>query len=96
MLIPMHLQMAYGDMQFMCLSQFYSSDIGMETNNTHTRANTRLFKDIVQYIYDNAGKFPQIDVSRNILAQLIKLSDDDLKVIAIDVFQKNYPDEKYQ
>ncbi|HYE81924.1 MAG TPA: tetratricopeptide repeat protein [Clostridia bacterium] len=89
-------QLAYGNMQFMCLNQFYSSDIGMEVNNTHTRANTQLFKDIVQYIYDSNDKFPQIDVKKNILAQLTKLSADDLKGIAIDVFQKNYPDKKYQ
>jgi hypothetical protein len=83
-------------MQFMCLNQFYSSDLGMEVNNTHTRANTQVFKDIVQYIYDNSRKYRQIDVKKNILAQLTKLSDDDLKAIAIEIFQKNYPDEKYQ
>jgi tetratricopeptide (TPR) repeat protein len=88
-------QLAYGNLQFMCLNQFYSSDLGMEVNNTHTRANTQIFKDIVQYIYDNSRKYPQIDVKKNILVQLTKLSDDDLKGIAIEIFQKNYPDEKY-
>lgn len=89
-------QLAYGNMQFMCLNQFYPSDIGMEVNNTHTRANTQLFKDIVQYINDNSDKFPQIDVDRNILVQLDKLSEDDIKGIAIEIFLKTYPDMKYQ
>ncbi|MDF2890121.1 MAG: hypothetical protein K0R80_488 [Clostridia bacterium] len=80
-------QLAYGNLQFMCLNQFYTSDLGMEVNNTHTRANTQVFKDIVQYIYDNSRKYPQIDVKKNILAQLTKLSDDDLKGIAIEIFQ---------
>ncbi|MDF2547132.1 MAG: hypothetical protein K0R93_2030 [Anaerosolibacter sp.] len=89
-------QLAYGEMPFMCLNQFYSSDIGLELYNTHTRANTQVFKDIVQYIYDNRSEFPQIDRKKNILEQLNKLSEDDLRDIAIDVFQKNYPNEKYQ
>jgi len=89
-------QMAYGDMQFMCLNQFYSSDIGLEVNNTHTRANTILFKDIVRYIYDNSSKFHKIDINKNILAQLGELSEDDLRGIAVDIFQKNYPDAKYR
>lgn len=89
-------QLAYGNMPFICLNEFYNSTIGMEINNTHTKANTQVFKDIVQYVYDNNGKFPQIDIKKNILVQLTKLSDDDLKGIAVDVFQKSYPDEKYQ
>ncbi len=89
-------QLAYGEMQFMCLNQFYSLDIGMEVNNTHTKANTKLFEDIVRYIYDNSGKFPNIDINKNILAQFAKLSEDDLKGIAIDIYQKNYPNAKYR
>ena len=82
-------------MPFICLNEFYDSTIGMEINNTHTKANTQIFKDIVQYVYDNNGKFPQIDIKKNILAQLTKLSDDDLKGAAIDIFEKNFSYEKY-
>lgn len=93
---PKLSELAYGSMAFMSLSQFYNPSIGVKDNNTHTLANTQVIKDIVQYIYDNNDKFPQIDVKKNILAQLTKLSDDELKGIAIEVFQKSYPNEKYQ
>jgi len=87
---PKLSELAYGDMPFWGLKQFYSSSIGKEVNDTHVRANTQVFKDIVQYIYDHNSKFPQIDVKKNILAQLYKLSDDDVRAIAIDIFEKNY------
>lgn len=88
-------QLAYGYMPFLTLKQCYDSSIGLESNNAHTRANTRLFMDIVQHIYDNHDKYPQIDITKNILSQLTKLSEDELRAISIMVFEKNYPDEKY-
>lgn len=83
-------ELAYGNMQFLTLSGCYSSSIGVEVNNTHTKANTQLYKDIVQYIYENSSKFLQIDIKTNILAQLNKLSEDDIRFIAIEIYKKNY------
>lgn len=88
-------QLAYGYMPFFTLNQCYDTSIGVENNNTHTMANTRLFKDIVHHIYDNHYMYPQIDISKNILSQLTKLSEDELRNIGIKVFEKYYPDEKY-
>lgn len=93
---PKLSQLTYGDMPFSSLNQFYNSSIGEEINNTHLMANTQIFKDIVQYIFDNHEEFPQIDIQNNILAQITKLSEDDLRAIAIEVFERNYPKEKYQ
>ncbi len=89
---PKISQLAYGEMPFMSLDQFYDSSIGTEIDDTHSQANTRVFKDIVQYIYDNQDQYPQIDRTKNILSQLTKLSEEELKDLAIEVFQRNYPD----
>lgn len=93
---PKMSELCYGDMQFTTLNQFYETSIGSDMKDTHTRANTQVFRDIVQYIYDNSEKYPEIDTSKNILLQLIKLEGEDIREIAIKVFEGKYPDEKDQ
>lgn len=87
---PKLSELAYGNMPFLGLFQFYSSTIGMEIHDTHNSANNQIFKDIIQYIHDNSIKFPQVDTKKNILAQLHKLSEGDIKGIAIEIFQSKY------
>lgn len=89
-------QLAYGDMPFMSLSQFYGTTIGEDVHDTHSMANTRVFSDIISHINDNSNKYPEIDTNKNILSQLINLSEEDLKDISIKIFEKNYPMEKYK
>lgn len=93
---PKMSELSYGDMQFATLNQFYELSIGSDMNDTHTRANTQVFKDIVQYIYDNSEKYPEIDTSKSILLQLIKLEEEDIREIAINIFESKYPDENYE
>lgn len=93
---PKMSELSYGDMQFTTLSQLYSTTIGSDVHDTHTRANTQIFQDIVQYIYDNSEKYSEIDTSKNILIQLTKLEEKDIREIAIKIFESKYPDEKYE
>lgn len=89
-------QLAYGDMPFMSLSQYYVTSIGENVQDTHSMANTRIFNDIINYIYDNSNEFPEIDINKNILLQLINLTEESLKNISINIFEENYPKEKYE
>ncbi len=93
---PKMSQLAYGDMPFMSLSQYYVTSIGKDVHDTHSMANTRVFNDIVNYIYENSSDFPAIDINKNILSQLVNLNEDDLINISIKIFEKNYPKEKYK
>ncbi|XMB67054.1 tetratricopeptide repeat protein [Mycoplasmatota bacterium zrk1] len=88
-------ELAYGNMQFATLNQFYEPSVGSDMRNTHSRANTQVFMDFVQYIYDNAKKFPAIDTTKNILTQLTELNEEDIREIAIKIFESKYPGKKY-
>lgn len=93
---PKMSQLVYGHMPFMSLSQYYVTSLGENVQDTHSMANTRVFNDIINYIYNNSNEFPEIDINKNILSQLVNLSENDIKNIAINIFEKQYPKEKFE
>lgn len=87
-------ELAYGDMQLYRLTNYYHPAIGTETT-PHYKSDTMLFKDIIKYIYDNEDQYPEIDSSKNILMQLSNLKSEQIRDVAIKIFEKKYQNEKY-
>jgi tetratricopeptide (TPR) repeat protein len=83
-------EMAYGSDQMICLSEFMQPNMG-DTALAHGYANEQIFKDMVKYIYDHKDKYPAIDTSKNILPQMINLKDEEIKEMAIDIFNEKFP-----
>lgn len=91
---PKLAQLAYSDMSFAVLASFYTPYINSDIQETHIQADSRIFKNIVQYIYDNSSEYPEINIKKNILSQISKLNENDLKEIAFAIFYMDYPDTK--
>lgn len=89
-------ELTYGDLQFRVLSNIHDQSLDSAPDDKHSAANARVFQDIVQYILDNQGKFPEINTARNVMMQLHLLSEEQIRQIAIAVFEAHYPDEAYQ
>lgn len=85
----------YGDMQLLDITSQLKQDIGDEST-AYGKAHTKIFTDIVNYIYNHKEDYPVIDTSKNIMMQLSKLSGNDLKEISKNIFEQEYPDEKYE
>lgn len=82
-------ELAYGEMQFYRLINYYHPAIGTETTS-HYKSDTMLFKDIIQYIYDNKDRYPEIDINKNIMMQIPNLSSEKIREIAISIFEDKY------
>lgn len=89
-------ELAYGELQYRTLANLHTPAAGTDVHDQHTAANTRVFEDIIQHILDNSEQYPEINSNQNIMIQLDKLSQEQLKQIAIAVFEDKYPDEMYQ
>ena len=83
-------EIVYGEMPFLSLSDLLNRDIGNE-NLSHGKANTKIFKDIIEHIYKNKDKYPLIDTNKNILMQLTNLDSETIKDIAKQIFKEKYP-----
>lgn len=92
---PKVAQLAYGEMPFFSLNQFYNVSFGQVTSDPHQRANHLIMEDIVRHIHDAPDSFPAIDCSLNILSQLHLLRAEDLRSIAVEIFRKHYPGERF-
>lgn len=82
-------EMAYGNDQFVCLGEFMQPSMG-NPGDPHGLANTQVFTDMVKYISAHKDKYPGIDTTKNILAQMINLKPEEIKEIAINVFEEKY------
>ncbi|MCK4528314.1 tetratricopeptide repeat protein [candidate division WOR-3 bacterium] len=86
-------EIVYGEMPFLSLSDLLSRDIGDESLS-HGKANTKIFKDIVNHIHKDEEKHPAIDTCKNILMQLTKLNSKEIRDIARQIFENEYIDKK--
>lgn len=73
-------ELHYGKVPFYSLNALMSQDIN--SKSPHGKANTLIFKRIVNYIQNNSHEFQQIDVSKNILLQLDKLELNQIRLIS--------------
>lgn len=88
-------ELAYGEQQFHALANMHHPGLGTEINDMHSIANSRIYTEIVRHIYDNAQQFPEIDTTKNIMMQLVALDEEQLRQIAIAIFETSYPEEQY-
>jgi len=82
-------EIVFGEMPFLSLSDLMSQDIG-NMKLPHGKANTKVFKDIVEYIFKNKAKYPAIDTKKSILMQLGDIESATIKSIAREIFLTNY------
>ncbi|MDF2519896.1 MAG: Anaphase-promoting complex, cyclosome, subunit 3 [Clostridia bacterium] len=91
---PKLAELAYSDWSFSVLASLYTPYIDSDIQEVHIQADKRIIGNLVQHIYDNPSKYPEIDTSKNILSQITKLDDDDLREIAFEIFYKDYPEAR--
>lgn len=84
-------ELVYGEMPFLSLYGFMQLDMKNE-ETAYGKAHNKIFKDIGNYIYNHKDAYPMIDTTKNILAQLDKLSKDDIRNITISIFEEEYID----
>lgn len=89
---PKLAELAYSDWSFAVLSSLYSPYIDSDIQEVHFQADKRIIGNLVQYIYDNPSKYPEIDTGKNILSQITKLDESDLREIAFEIFYRDYPE----
>ncbi|QVK17627.1 hypothetical protein KHQ81_12340 [Mycoplasmatota bacterium] len=78
-------ELHYGKVPFYSLHALMSQDIN--SPSPHGKANTLIFKRMVNYIQNNSHEFSQIDVSKNILLQLDKLELNQIRMISKSIFK---------
>lgn len=83
-------EMAYGSDQFYCLSEFMYSSMG-NIADPHGYADEQIFKDMVKYISDHKDRYPAIDTDKNILSQMVNLTPEEIKDMAVNIFNEKYP-----
>lgn len=84
-------ELAYGTMQFIKLTSLHDMTLGdpIKTDN-HSMANNQIYKDIVEQIYKNSERYPEINTKKNIMLQLINLDESDIQEIAKQIFEEKY------
>jgi hypothetical protein len=82
-------EMAYGNDQFICLNEFMQPNMG-NAGDPHGLADIQLFTDMVKYISEHKDKYLSIDTTKNILAQMINLKPEEIREIAVNVFEGKY------
>ncbi|MEW5784121.1 MAG: hypothetical protein AB1767_03390 [Bacillota bacterium] len=83
-------------MQYRTLANLHSPTLGSDSSDNHAAANSRVYQDMIQFILEHEDQYPQINVDKNIMVQLVTLSEEQIKQIAIAIFESNYPGEPYR
>lgn len=89
-------ELAYGDLQYYTLANLHNPTLGLDTRkDVHGAADSKVYESIVNYIAENSARFPEIDPDKNIMLQLPKLSEEQIRLIAIEIFMAQYPGSVY-
>lgn len=85
----------YGELQLQDITSHLQPDIG-DLSTAYGIAHTKIFTDMIIYISNHKEDYPVIDTNKNIMMQLSKLSSNDIKEIAKNVFEQVYPGQRYE
>lgn len=83
-----------GDNPQLLLASIYRKNINSKFEKFYI-SERQIFEDIIYYIYEHPKGYPQIDPKLNILAQLHRLTKEQLNEIAFEIYKMKYPKESY-